>query len=71
MDSILYDYKKAFNSIEHFEISQAAWNEINSKVIECIMYRKAIARIHLDNHAVDGFEIQIGVRQWDSTCMME
>ena len=62
------DYEKAFDSVEHFAIFQALRkinvNETYVKILENI-YRNASAKIHLDNHISDSFNINRGVRQGD------
>ena len=62
------DYEKAFDSVEHFAIFQALRkiniNETYVQILENI-YKNAAARIHLDDHISEPFEIKRGVRQGD------
>ena len=64
------DYEKAFDSIEHFSIFEALRkinvNETYVKILENI-YKRATARVHLDNHVSEPFTIERGVRQGDPT----
>ena len=62
------DYEKAFDSIEHFAIIEALRNiNINDIYVELLqnIYKEATARIHIDNHVSEKFEIERGVRQGD------
>ena len=62
------DYEKAFDSIEHFSISEALRkikvNETYVKILENI-YKGATARVHLDNHVSEPFAKERCVRQGD------
>ena len=62
------DYEKAFDSIEHFIIFETLRkinvNETYVKILENI-YKRATARVHLDNHVSEPFAIGRGVRQGD------
>ena len=60
------DYKKAFDSIDHFSIFEALRkihvNETYVKILENI-YKGAKARVHLDNHVSEPFATERGARQ--------
>ena len=62
------DYEKAFDSIEHFSIFEALRkinvNKTYVKILEK-KYKGATARVHLDNHVLEPFAIERGVRQED------
>ena len=62
------DHEKAFDSIEHFSIFEALRNinvnETYVKILENI-YKGATARVQPNNHVLEPFAIERGVRQGD------